>query len=181
MQNITALSVLTGKSSDTLRNELQIIRPVPLPNTTLIVGIPANRIRQRPDVKKAERQLAAQTARIGVATADLYPSFSLFGTLGLASLSGKDFFDSRSKIYGIGPSLSWNIFDMGRIRQNIAVQDARTEQALLSYELTMLQAIKEVEDSLSGFHEQQERLKALAKSVTASEETLKMSTELYKD
>jgi len=181
MQNITALSVLTGEPSDTLRLELHTVKPVPLPQTTLIVGIPADRIRQRPDVKKAERQLAAQTARIGVATADLYPSFSLLGSLGLASLSSGDFFNSGSKVYGIGPSLSWNIFDMGRIRQNIAVQDARTEQALLSYELTMLQAIKEVEDSLSAFHEQQERLKALSKSVTASKESLKMSTKLYKD
>jgi outer membrane protein TolC len=132
-------------------------------------------------VKKAERQLAAQTARVGVATADLYPSFSLLGSLGLASLSTGDFLNSGSNVYGIGPSLSWNIFDMGRIRQNIAVQDARTEQALLSYELTMLKAIKEVEDSLSAFHEQQARLKALAKSVTASEESLDMSTKLYKD
>lgn len=181
MQNITALSVLTGQSSDTLRRELHVTRPVPLPATTVTIGIPADRIRQRPDVKKAERQLAAQTARIGVATADLYPSFSLTGSLGLASLSTGDFFNSSSKVYGIGPSLSWNIFDMGRIRQNINVQDARTEQALLKYELTMLKAIKEVEDSLSGYHEQQARLNALVKSVSASQESLAMSIELYKD
>ena len=181
MQKVTALSVLTGVPSDILRQELQTIQPVPLPQTALTVGIPAERIRQRPDVKRAERQLAAQTARIGVATADLYPSFSLLGSLGLASLSGGDLFNSGSIGYGVGPSLSWNIFDMGRIRQNIAIQDARTEQALLTYELTMLQAIKEVEDSLNAFHEQQERLKALGKSVTASKEALKMSTKLYKD
>lgn len=181
MQNITALSVLTGIPSDSLRQEMLLIQPVPLPETVLTVGIPAERIRQRPDVKKAERQLAAQTARIGVATADLYPSFSLLGSLGMASLSTGDFFDSGSQVYGIGPSLTWNIFDMGRIRQNIAVQDARTEQALLSYELTLLKAIKEVEDSLTGFHEQQQRLKALDKSVAASLESLDMSTKLYKD
>lgn len=181
MQNITALSVLTGVSSDILRQQMQLIQPVPLPATVLTIGIPAERIRQRPDVKKAERQLAAQTARIGVATADLYPSFSLLGSLGLSSLSTGDFFTSGSQVYGIGPSLTWNIFDMGRIRQNIAVQDARTEQALLSYELTMLKAIKEVEDSLTGFHEQQERLKALDRFVATSLETLDMSTKLYKD
>ncbi len=181
MQKVTALSVLTGITSDTLRQELQSIHPVPLPPAAVTVGIPADRIRQRPDVRRAERQLAAQTARIGIATADLYPSFSLLGSLGLASLNGGDLFNSGSTVYGIGPSLSWNIFDMGRIRQNIAVQDARTEQALLTYELTMLQAIKEVEDSLNAFHEQHERLKALGKSVTASKEALKMSTKLYKD
>jgi outer membrane protein, multidrug efflux system len=181
MQNITALSVLTGESSDTLRHELQTIHPVPLPAVAVTVGIPAERIRQRPDVKKAERQLAAQTALIGVATADLYPSFSLIGSLGLASLSTGDLLNSGSNVYGIGPSLSWNIFDMGKIRQNIAMQDARTEQLLLNYELTLLKAIKEVEDSLSGFHEQQEHLSALDKSVTASRESLQMSTKLYKD
>ena len=133
MKNITALSVLTGETSDDLRLELGVIQPVPLPSTELTIGIPAERIRQRPDIKLAERKLAAQTARIGVATADLYPSFSLVGTLGLASLDGGDFFNSASKVYGIGPSLRWNIFNMGRIRQNIAVQDARTEQALYFY------------------------------------------------
>ena len=181
MQNITALSVLTGVSTDILREELKVIRPVPLPDTAVTVGIPAERIRQRPDVKKAERQLAAQTARIGVATADLYPSFSLTGSLGVAALNGGDLFQSSSAVYGIGPSFSWNLFDMGRIRKNIAVQDARTEQALLNYELTMLQAVKEVEDSLSGYYEQQQRTAALDKSVTASKEALSMSTKLYKD
>jgi len=181
MKNITALSVLTGESSDKLRQEFSSIQPVPVPSSQITVGIPAERIRQRPDVKLAERKLAAQTARIGVATADLYPSFSLLGTFGLASLNSGDFFDSASKVYGFGPSLRWNIFDMGRIRQNIEVQDARTEQALHQYELTMLKAIKEVEDSLNGYHEQRLRLVALNHTVQASKETLDMSTTLYKD
>jgi outer membrane protein TolC len=152
-----------------------------MPAANIAVGIPAERIRQRPDIKQAERKLAAQTARIGVATADLYPSFSLFGTLGLATLKADSFLDSASVVYGLTPSLDWNIFDMGRIRQNIKVQDARTEQALYNYELTMLQAIKEVEDALSGYHEQKLRLTALNKSVSAAKESLKMSTILYKD
>ena len=180
-QNITSLSVLCGKSSDTLRQELKEVHPVPLPPSGITIGIPAERIRQRPDIKGAERKLAAQTARIGVATADLYPSFSLTGTLGLASLSTGNFFDSGSHVYGIGPSLRWNIFDMGKIRQQIAVEDARTEQALLNYELTMRQAIKEVDDSLNAYHEQRLRLEALGRYVQASRETLDMSSKLYKD
>ena len=180
-QNITSLSVLLGEPSNIIRNELQTARPVPLPPAEVAIGIPADRIRQRPDIRKAERQLAAQTARIGVATADLYPSFSLTGTLGFASLKTSNFFDSNSGVYGIGPSFNWNIFDMGRIRQQIAVEDARTEQALHSYELTMLEAIKEVEDRLLGYHEQRIRMDALGLSVQASRETLTMSTKLYKD
>jgi outer membrane protein, multidrug efflux system len=180
-QSITSLSVLTGNPSDTLRQELKKVHPVLLPPSEVTVGIPAERIRQRPDIKGAERKLAAQTARIGVATADLYPSFSLTGTLGLASLSTGNFFDSGSHVYGIGPSLRWNIFDMGKIRQQIVVEDARTEQALLNYELTMRKAIKEVEDSLNAYHEQRLRLQALDRYVLASRETLDMSSKLYKE
>ncbi len=180
-QRITSLSVLLGSPSEPLRGELGPGTAVPLPPAEVAVGIPAQRLRQRPDIRRAERQLAAQTARIGVATADLYPTFSLTGTLGFASLQTGDFFESNSAVYGIGPSFRWNIFDMGKIRQQIAVQDARTEQALHVYELTMLRAIKEVEDRLRGYHEQLIRLAALGHSVQASRETLDMSTKLYKD
>ena len=180
-QSITTLSVLLGEPSGKLRFELQAVHPVPLAPGKLIVGIPAERIRQRPDIRKAERQLAAQTARIGVATADLYPSFSLTGYLGISSLSAGTLFDSDSQIYGIGPTLRWNIFDMGRIRQQIAVEDARTEQALHNYELTMLRAIKEVEDRFNEYHEKGIRVTALAESVKVSRETLEMATELYQD
>ena len=92
----------------------------------------------RPDIRKAERNLAAQTARIGIATADLYPSFSLTGTFGFSALNSGDFFNSKSQVYGVGPSFNWNIFNMGKIRQQIEVEDAKTEQALHQYELTML-------------------------------------------
>jgi NodT family efflux transporter outer membrane factor (OMF) lipoprotein len=180
-QSITSLSVLTGESSAALQKELQTVVQIPLPPAEVAVGIPADRLRQRPDIRKAERQLAAQTARVGVATADLYPTFSLTGNLGLASLDTGNFFDSNSGVYGIGPSFSWNIFDMGKIRQQIAVQDARTEQLLHAYELTMLRAIKEVEDRLKAYHEQRIRMNALQHSVAASRETLDMSTKLYKD
>jgi multidrug efflux system outer membrane protein len=180
-QAISRVGVLLGEPTDDLRRELQPARLVALPPQDLAVGIPADRIRQRPDVRSAERRLAAQTARIGVATADLYPSFSLSGTLGFSSLETGNFFDSGSQVYGLGPSFRWNIFDMGRIRQQISVEDARTEQALHLYEQSMLRAIKEVEDSLVGYHEQRLQFEALGRSVDASVQTLEMSTELYKD
>lgn len=181
VQNITSLSVLTGSAPGVLKGELEPPLPVPLPPETVAVGIPANRLRQRPDIRSAERSLAAQTARVGVATADLYPTFSLTGSLGFASLKTDSFFDANSSVYGLGPSFRWNIFDMGKIRAQIAVEDARTEQALYSYELTLRNAVKEVEDSLNGYHEQRIRMDALEHSVQASMETLAMSTKLYKD
>jgi len=180
-QSITSLAVLTGHSSRAIYSWLQPVQPIPLPPEEVTVGIPAERLRQRPDIRRAERNLAAQTARIGVATADLYPSFSLTGTFGFSSLKTGNFLDSASQIYGVGPSLSWNIFDMGKIRQQIAVQDARTEQALHSYEQTILEAIKEIEDRLKGYHEQLARMAALKNSVQASRETVEMSARLYKD
>ncbi len=180
-KSLTSLAVLCGTSAGRLRTTLEPARPVPLPPERIAVGIPADRLRQRPDVRSAERSLAAATARIGVATADLYPTLSLSGTLGFASLDSGNFLESNSAVYGLAPSLHWNIFDMGRIRQQIAVQDARTEQALYSYELVLRKAIKEVEDSLNGYHEQRLRMAALENSVAASRETLAMSTKLYKD
>lgn len=180
-QKKTTLAVLLGEPSSIVQEVLEPTRSIPIPPPEVVVGIPAERIRQRPDIRRAERQLAAQTARIGVATAALYPAFSLTGMLGFSSLGADTLFDAESGVYGLGPSVHWNIFNMGRIRQQIAVEDARTEQALHSYELTLLQAMKEVEDSLKGYHEQRLRLEALEKSVQASMETLDMSTKLYKD
>jgi len=180
-QSITSLAVLTGQPSRTIYSRLQPMQPVPLPPEKITVGIPAERLRQRPDIRRAERNLAAQTARIGIATADLYPSFSLTGTFGFSSLKTSNFFDSGSNVYALGPSLSWNIFDLGKIRQQIAVQDARTEQALHSYEQTVLEAIKEIEDRVKGYHEQLARMAALKNSVQASRETVDMSARLYKD
>ncbi len=180
-KSISSLAVLVREATIDIRKEMEEVTPIPMPPAMVTVGIPAERIKQRPDIRKAERRLASQTARIGVATADLYPTFSLTGTLGAASLQTSNFFDSDSLTYGFGPSFSWNIFSMGRIRRNIEAEDARTEQALHSLELTILEAIKEVEDSITAYHEQRNRLAALEKTVKASKETLSMSTKLYKD
>ena len=179
-ESINALSVLIGEAPGGLA-ELLTPCPIPVPPAKVAVGIPADRIRKRPDVKRAERLLAAETARIGVAKADLYPTLSLPGSLGYGSLNIGNFIESSSGFYGIGPSLRWNIFDMGRIRQAIKVQDAKTEQALHSYELTMLQAIQEVRDSLTGYQEQRNRLNAIIRAVESSKEALKMASRLYKD
>ncbi len=180
-KNLTSLGILVGTTSEALVKELADELPIPLPPAEVTIGIPAERVLQRPDIRKAERTLAAQTARIGVATAGLYPTFSLTGTLGFSALAAGDLLDSNSQAYGFGPTFQWNIFNMGRTRQQIAVQDARAEQAMHSYELAVQEAIKEVEDSLNSYHEQQSRVKALIHSVKAAKDTLRMSSKLYKD
>lgn len=186
-ENINSLLVLLGEapsfSSDIL-SRIHADGPdvhVPLPPVDSALSIPLNSIRKRPDIRQAERKLAAQTARIGVATANLYPSLSLTGSFGFTALNSADMFNSSSQTYGIGPVLKWNIFDAGKIRNQIKVEDARTEQALHNYELTVLTAMKEVNDSLVAYHEQRNKLNAVKRSVKASRETLDMALRLYKD
>ncbi|MGD8469784.1 MAG: efflux transporter outer membrane subunit [Desulfobacterales bacterium] len=162
------LAVLLGESPGVLDDELEEMKPIPVPPVSVAVGLPAETLRHRPDIRRAERNLAAQTARIGVATADLYPKFRLFGSIGLESLSDDDFLEWSNRTWGIGPGASWNIFDAGAIRQNIEVQTARQEQALIQYESTVLRALEEVEDVLVAYAKVRRRREYLAKATEAA-------------
>lgn len=173
------LAVLLGEQPGKLHQELAAKRLLPAVPTTVAVGIPAETLRHRPDIRRAERFLAAQTARIGVATADLYPKFRLFGTIGLESISAGDFFTSSSRAWSFGPSVSWNIFDAGAIRQNIKVQTARQEQALIQYESAVLQALEEVENVLVAYAKEQDRRDSLAKAEAAAERATLLAQDQY--
>lgn len=177
---VNTMAVLLGRPPGNLYDELSVVGPIPLPPAKATVGVPVDLLRQRPDIRRSERRLAAQSARIGIATADLYPSFSLTGSFGYESINTSDLFDAGSRVFTFGPSLRWNIFDGGRIRNQIKVQDALTEQALLSYEQTVLNALNEVENALVAYLEQRIRLGALQRSVDASKRSVKLSTNLYK-
>jgi len=173
------LAVLLGEQPGKLHGELKAKRPIPAVPATVAVGIPADTLRNRPDIRRAERFLAAQTARIGVATADLYPKFRLFGTIGLESISTGDFFTYASRTWGFGPSVSWNIFDAGAIRQNIEVQTARQEQALIRYESAVLQALEEVENALVAYAREQERRETLIKAEAAAQRATLLAQDQY--
>jgi len=162
------LAVLLGQKPGALHQELNETKPIPVPPMIVAVGVPAETLRNRPDIRRAERNLAAQTARIGVATADLFPKFQLFGTIGLESLSSKDFLEWASRKWSIGPGVSWNIFDGGAIRQNIKVQTARQEQALIQYESAVLNAQEEVENVLVAFAKEQRRRESLSRATEAA-------------
>jgi multidrug efflux system outer membrane protein len=179
-QSVNALAVLLGQPPGSLPAELAMPREIPLPPEKVTVGVPANLLRQRPDVRRAERQLAAQTARIGVLKADLYPSFSLTGALGFESIDAGDLFNADSRVASFGPSLRWQIFSGGRIRQQVKAQDARTRQALFGYEQSVLNALREVENALVAYIEDRTRLSALQRSVVAARRSVKLSTDLYK-
>lgn len=180
-QSINAVALLLARPPGAVQDQLAAPRPIPTPPARVAVGVPLDIMRQRPDVRSAERQLAAATARIGIATADLYPSFSLTGSLGLASADTSDIFTSGSRFYSFGPSFNWNLFAGGAIRAQIKVQDALTEQALLTYEQTVLTALNEVDNAATSLFQQKRRVEALHQNVRAAERTLELSLRLYKE
>jgi len=162
------LAVLLGENPGVLDDELNEEKPIPVPPASVAVGVPAETLRHRPDIRRAERNLAAKTARIGEATADLYPKFRLLGSIGLESLDDEEFLKWASRTWRIGPGASWNIFDAGAIRQNIEVQTARQEQALIQYESTVLKALEEVEDVLVAYAKVRRRREYLVRATEAA-------------
>ncbi|MCP5364743.1 MAG: efflux transporter outer membrane subunit [Hyphomicrobiales bacterium] len=178
-QSIHRLSVLIGRPPSTLYSRFVTVEPIPAPPSSIAVGAPAEVLRQRPDIRSAERALAAQTAQIGVATADLYPRFTLSGFFAFQKFGVTDLLNSKNLGYGFGPTMIWNVFDGGRIRSNIKVQDALTEQSLLNYEQTVLTALQEVEDAMVGFVQESERRDTLARSVGAAQRSVDLVQTLY--
>ncbi len=178
-QGKNGLAVLLGEFPGTLKNELEKYKSIPVLPIEVAVGVPADLLRRRPDIRRTERELAAQTARVGVATADLYPRLTLFGSIGLESLSAASLFTGPAAAFSIGPKITWNVFDAGRIRQNIKIEDELQEQAMIKYELSVLIAVKDVENALIDYGQEQVRRKTLMKSVQAAERAVGLSRELY--
>lgn len=139
-----------------------------MPPADAAIGVPADILRQRPDIRSAERQLAVETARVGIAKADLYPQFSLSGSFGYQSVSSGNLFSSGGNYFSIGPSLRWNIFSGGSILNQIDVQDAIVRQKALQYESIVLNALNEAENTMTAYTEDSMRLKHLEKTVEAS-------------
>lgn len=152
---------------------------IPVPPNSAGVGIPADLVRARPDIRAAERSLAAQNALVGVAEADLFPRFTLSGTFDLQSLTAPDVFESGSRNYSFGPSFRWNIFSAGRIRNQIQIEESRTRQAFLNYEATVLGAVEEVENALSSVRNERDRLGALDTAVESSARTVELTRDNY--
>jgi NodT family efflux transporter outer membrane factor (OMF) lipoprotein len=171
------LAILLGAFPGALEAQLGASKPIPEAPLEVAVGVPAETLRRRPDVRRAERQLAAQTARVGVATADLYPKFSLPGSIGLEALAGHRLFSLANRAWSLVGNFSWTIFKGGAIRQNIELQSALQEQALNQYEAAILIALEEVENSLIAFVEEQERRDTL----TAATHAAQLAAELARD
>jgi multidrug efflux system outer membrane protein len=178
-QAIHRLGVLLGLEPAALMDELQAPAAIPPPPPQVPVGLPSDLLRRRPDIRRAERQLAAATANIGVATADLFPRFSLTGLLGLQSSRSSDLLTTQSRFWTFGPSLRWPLFNAGRARAAIQVQTARQEEALISYEKAVLTALQEAEDAMVRYTKARSASEALARAMASTRQSADIALELY--
>jgi len=178
-QALYRLAVLLGQDAGSLQGEFAAPAAIPEPVGRITLGLPVDVVRQRPDVRAAERRLAAQTAQIGVATAALYPSFTLSGFIGLQSRSVNDLFSSNSEMWGASLPFSWNLFDGGRVRSNIELQKELTETRLLEYRQAVLQALAEVESALVAYNNEHEKLAALRRATAATVEGVRLAMVQY--
>lgn len=178
-----ALSILLGEAPGALRPRLDQGAGIPAIPGDIAIGLPADMLRRRPDVLQAELQAQAANALVGLAEADLYPSFSLSGSIGLAAGAGDsdfgDLFDSDALTWSIGPSFVWPFLNYGRIRNNVRVQDARLQQALIAYREAVLQAAREAEDAMASYIGTRKQGAILEETVTSAKRSNDLSTLRY--
>ncbi|HXU01160.1 MAG TPA: efflux transporter outer membrane subunit, partial [Polyangia bacterium] len=155
LQQRNALSTLLGQPAGSIDAMLGGPQDIPKPPAKVAVGVPAEMLRRRPDIRGAELLAAAQSARIGIAKADLYPSFSLFGSIGLRAFNkgpgSHNLFSTSSIFYSAGPTINWPFLNYGRLTNAVRVEDARFQQSLIAYRDTVLRAAQEVKNALAGF------------------------------
>lgn len=193
-QSKNAMATLLGKFPGEIDGMIAESRTIPRAPAEVAVGIPAELLRRRPDIQVAERQVAAQSPLIGRAKADLYPQFSLFGSIGFRASNGGntqaggrggsslgDLFDGDSIEFIGGPAITWDIFQYGRIKNRVRVQDARFQQLVINYQETVLRAYREVEDAMVGFLRKQEEVGFLEDSVKASKRSVDLSLIQYRE
>ena len=173
------LCVLMGEPPHGLDKIVKSPGLIPAPPREVVVGIPAELLRRRPDVRQAERGAAIQSARIGIAQAELYPHIAITGTIGVQAERWNQWFQSDSLVGGIGPGIRWNILNYGRVLYNVRAQDARFQQAVLNYRDTVLRADEEVEDGIVNFLREQERVKSLDKSTRAAARAVELAMRQY--
>jgi len=178
-QSIYSLSVLMAREPGALVAELAPAAGIPATPPEVPIALPSSLLRRRPDIRRSEAQVHAATANIGVATADLFPKFNLVGSAGFESGLFRSFMSWSSRFWSFGPSISWTLFDGGRIFSNIEVQNAVQEQTVLTYRKTVLVALQDVENALIAYSKEQETYKSLVEAVAANRKAVDLSTKLY--
>lgn len=176
---IYTLGLLLAKDPGALTAELSSHKAIPPIPPEVPVGIPSEVLRRRPDIRKAEAQIHAATARIGAATADLFPKFFLTGSLGFSSSDLTTFLNWGNRLYSFGPGMTWPVFDAGKIRSNIELQKALEEQTLLTYRNTVLTALRDVETALVAYAKEQQHRSDLQEAVDNNRKAVDLATQLY--
>jgi outer membrane protein TolC len=185
-----ALAILLGVLPGELKEMLSGPSEIPVAAETVIVDIPNNLLRRRPDIRLTELRIAAQSPQIGITKADLYPHFTLFGTIGWrssdsTSISGEnslgDIFSEKSLFWSAGPGFSWDVLNYGRIRNRVRVEDARLQQLVVAYKNTVLNAQREVEDAMVAYTRIREEEAFLKESVAAAQRSVAISSLQYKE
>jgi NodT family efflux transporter outer membrane factor (OMF) lipoprotein len=178
-QLIHRLGVLLGQPPATLRAELEPRSPLPPVPPEVPAGLPSDLLRRRPDIRRSERQLAAANARIGVATAELFPKFFLTGSAGFQSLETANLVTPASEFWSAGPSVRWRLLEYPRLRAQIRAQSAQQEQALAQFHQTVLSSLEEVENTLVAYAKEKERQVAVTEEVAANRRALQLATQTY--
>lgn len=191
-QNIYSLAVLLGKPPADVVGDFEIERPIPFSRERVPAGIPGDLLRRRPDIRSAERQLAAATEQIGVAVAELFPTFSLIGSsrsfaanplqganIGYSSDRFSKLFNASSKIWGIGTLVTWPVFDFGQRVANVSLQRFLRNQAYLTYQKTVITALQEVEQALAAYFKEEERELSLTNAAEANKRSFELTADLF--
>ena len=177
---LNLLSMLIGEQPGSLHAILEASQAIPAAQNPADIVIPINVVRRRPDIRSAERVLAAQTARVGVAETDLLPRLSFGGNFGLESEDFSDLFDNESFTFGVGPSFRWAIFRAGQIRNNIEMKEAATEEAVARYEQTVLNAFREVETAIAAYRQEKLRRNQLLVATSSAASAVENVSALYR-
>jgi outer membrane protein, multidrug efflux system len=178
-QAIYSLSLLLAREPGALLLELSAPSPIPAAPPSVPAGVPSELLRRRPDIRGAEAQIHSATARIGVATADLFPKFALIGSAGYQSNDFNSWLNWVNRFWSFGPSVNWQIFDTGKTLSNIELNKALQEQSFISYRQTVLTALKEVDSALIASAKERNHYQALSDAVAANRKAVSLATQLY--
>ncbi|WP_162878291.1 efflux transporter outer membrane subunit [Trinickia diaoshuihuensis] len=178
--SIYRIGALLGRPPEDLLARLDVSGAIPAPCADVPIGLPSDLLQRRPDIRAAERRLAAANARIGMAKADLYPHFSLTGAAGLESLNASTLLTAPSRYLAVGPSVRWLIFDAGKVRFAVSAEQARTDQAEAAYRRTVLDALRDVETALDAYGQSRVRREQLAAETASDRDAVTLATRLYR-
>jgi len=180
-QTKNALALLLGDSPQEYNRLAGTIGAIPTTTPAVALGMPQDVIRQRPDIRAAERQLAAQSAQIGFAVTELYPHFSIGGSIGTNTMETDDLFSNEGETWNFFGGFEWNVLNYGRLESNVRLQDAVFQQLLVDYRFTVLQAQVDVENAIVAYLQSREQVKAYRVAATAAQQAVDVSTAQYQN